>query len=370
MPIDLRFALFFPLVLSACTSQVFVDPRPDGAGGETGGSTTTIITDPPPPPPPCTADVASDPLNCGACGHDCLGGACVAGACQPIELAKQGGQPWEITLDADHVYWNNTHCEISKVPKNGGAVQILTEELINAGALAVRGGRVYSASSGGAVRYVSTAGGPLSSLTAPVGGGFAVATDQSFVYWSSSAPSPGADTLVKTDFAGKETSVVGEPSAGMTSIAVDATHAYWTRYSGDAASGAVLRVPLSGGATVALAWGTGFIQLAIDGDDIYWLSDGTSENSWTDGALYTVKKSGGEPTQLATSLHGATRLAVDATHVYWTEAYGMLIRKVPRSGGDAVTLATSDGNPQGIAVDDHAVYWVDPGNGRIMKVAK
>jgi hypothetical protein len=31
----------------------------------------------------CEADVASDPKNCGACGHDCLGGACDAGACQP-----------------------------------------------------------------------------------------------------------------------------------------------------------------------------------------------------------------------------------------------------------------------------------------------
>ncbi|HEX7508686.1 MAG TPA: hypothetical protein VF550_18080, partial [Polyangia bacterium] len=33
----------------------------------------------------CT-DLLSDPKNCGTCGHDCLGGACSAGACQPVAV--------------------------------------------------------------------------------------------------------------------------------------------------------------------------------------------------------------------------------------------------------------------------------------------
>ena len=35
----------------------------------------------------CEAVVTDDPLNCGACGHDCGGGACLAGKCQPVQLA-------------------------------------------------------------------------------------------------------------------------------------------------------------------------------------------------------------------------------------------------------------------------------------------
>jgi hypothetical protein len=32
-------------------------------------------------------DLHSDPLNCGACGHSCLGGGCAGGLCQPVVLA-------------------------------------------------------------------------------------------------------------------------------------------------------------------------------------------------------------------------------------------------------------------------------------------
>jgi hypothetical protein len=31
----------------------------------------------------CETDLSNDSLACGACGHSCLGGACVAGVCQP-----------------------------------------------------------------------------------------------------------------------------------------------------------------------------------------------------------------------------------------------------------------------------------------------
>jgi hypothetical protein len=34
---------------------------------------------------PCT-DITADPHNCGACGHDCLGGACATSVCQPFAL--------------------------------------------------------------------------------------------------------------------------------------------------------------------------------------------------------------------------------------------------------------------------------------------
>src|SRR5690349_7067990 len=39
---------------------------------------------------PCT-NVATNPKHCGACFHDCLGGQCVGGACQPIQLAVDDG---------------------------------------------------------------------------------------------------------------------------------------------------------------------------------------------------------------------------------------------------------------------------------------
>ena len=51
-----------------------------------------------------------DPHNCGACGNDCMGGACQAGACVPLPagaLATGQLSPTSIVVDANNVYWVN-----------------------------------------------------------------------------------------------------------------------------------------------------------------------------------------------------------------------------------------------------------------------
>src|SRR5262249_52955723 len=66
-----------------------------------GGGVAPESSSPPPPPAPvspsnaCPSDpaaLATDAHHCGACGHDCLGGACAAGACQPVVLVPALGE--------------------------------------------------------------------------------------------------------------------------------------------------------------------------------------------------------------------------------------------------------------------------------------
>src|SRR5204863_597521 len=38
-------------------------------------------------------DLTSDAKNCGTCGHDCLGGTCMEGQCQPVLIAQYFGHP-------------------------------------------------------------------------------------------------------------------------------------------------------------------------------------------------------------------------------------------------------------------------------------
>ncbi|HSO39577.1 MAG TPA: hypothetical protein VLT33_43925 [Labilithrix sp.] len=45
-----------------------------------------------------------DPKNCGACGHDCLGGPCASGKCQAVVLGgSEGGGDWKLWNKA--LYW-------------------------------------------------------------------------------------------------------------------------------------------------------------------------------------------------------------------------------------------------------------------------
>src|SRR5215467_10227089 len=51
--------------------------------------------------------LSSDPKNCGACGHDCLGGTCVTGICQPVIIANGVTDLEGLAIDAANVYWTD-----------------------------------------------------------------------------------------------------------------------------------------------------------------------------------------------------------------------------------------------------------------------
>src|SRR5262252_1722567 len=48
--------------------------------------------------------VAEDSANCGRCGHDCAGGACARGVCQPQVLVDPVLAPSDVGVDDDWVY--------------------------------------------------------------------------------------------------------------------------------------------------------------------------------------------------------------------------------------------------------------------------
>jgi hypothetical protein len=56
-------------------------------------------------------------------------------------------------------------------------------------------------------------------------------------------------------------------------IAVDGTSVYWTNFG--IPTGAVMKVPISGGAPTTLASGQDFPQgIAVDGTSVYWTNNG------------------------------------------------------------------------------------------------
>lgn len=56
----------------------------------------------------CDANAATDPENCGRCGHSCLGGACVAGECQTFVLAS-ADEPRGLAFVGKQVFFSETN---------------------------------------------------------------------------------------------------------------------------------------------------------------------------------------------------------------------------------------------------------------------
>jgi hypothetical protein len=125
----------------------------------------------------------------------------------------------------------------------------------------------------------------------------------------------------------------------------------------------------------------------VDDSGIYalmsQLGSGTNADTVARIALDT-----GAVTVLASGQDKARGLAVDATHVYWTNTSTLTdgtVMRIPKDGsGVAETFAANQDHPDGIAVDAMAVYWTNDGtktaadqdgnfndvNGALMKRAK
>ena len=55
----------------------------------------------------CRGDLTTDRLNCGSCGHSCLGGECVKSRCQPVIIAEDQPGPLGIGVSSHYVFWVN-----------------------------------------------------------------------------------------------------------------------------------------------------------------------------------------------------------------------------------------------------------------------
>lgn len=93
-------------------------------------------------------DLMSDGKSCGACGHDCLGGTCVNGQCQPMLIAQYIGNPQTIYVGGDAVYVTSDLGYIGRAKKDGSDLKALAmpgfaSSAFYAGLLAEDGDRLF-----------------------------------------------------------------------------------------------------------------------------------------------------------------------------------------------------------------------------------
>ena len=102
------------------------------------------------------------------------------------------------------------------------------------------------------------------------------------------------------------------------------------------------------------------VDIAIDGQRVYWVNNGSAANQFTDGAARYCTKSDCTSTSIvSTSATAPTGVATDgASMFYTTAAGGGSVMTCPNGNcGSPVTLASNQANVFGLAVDGSSVIF-------------
>jgi hypothetical protein len=324
----------------------------------------------------CAADTSADPMNCGACGHGCLGGGCYAHQCLPVPIATVT-YARGLATDGVNLYIDDMgsvavddaavgSIDTCSVGGCDGSVNPIAPSQPRPFALAIDDTSVYWLNAGlpalgtGSTLATCEKSGCVPHTYGPneldaIG---LTAADPLNLYWSVQSDGGAIRTCAKSvctpsTFA---TDPAGQPAA----IAVDATNVYW------AVGQKIHYCPIAqpGCSPLELVFSANAESIVADSTGVYWTDQAHS-------AIGTCPPggcgdAGGLERFIGSSEVNPTFLAVDDTFVYWTDS--TTVRRALKTGSPPYSLASIGGAPRAIAVDGVAVYWIE--NDTVMRLAK
>jgi len=289
--------------------------------------------------------VSTSPAHCGACGHSCLGGACVAGKCQPFQLAS-ASFPSGLAVDATHVYFTFPSVPaIQRVQRDGKCTPVAPCPQDFAG---------------------SGVGDPLLKIRGPS----AIVSDGVNVWWTNQA----IGNIGRRAAALPPGPIINFGPAVSTLpgyLALAGGKIWWTTgFANTDPSAHVRKADLDGSNVTTVAsyaspattfYGEGGI--AADATHVYWASE---KSGMFRAALGDAPCVEGTSCAQFGSASGPFGVAVDATFVYWTEPGSGTVKRAPKGGGQSIAIAVNQAKPRAIAVLGTFVYWFD-GDGAIRR---
>jgi hypothetical protein len=322
----------------------------------------------------CTS-VSTDPANCGSCGHDCLGGACMNGVCQAKPVATGfSGANLAVTSSDVYVVDYGSGGRLLKISKASGSINPIA--FGNIGGVAAFGGKIYWTL---AVTFGGTDGRVV--RAAPDGSGqqdiaMQQATPQTIVadawgvYWLNRGTNSTNGSVMSLPSAAATAVPVATSQAGPSSLATDAENVYWFTVgpANDGSQGTVFKRPKAGGTITPVAQnqphatGSPF-SLAVRSGRVYFAPRGLGN---TDGLVRSVSVNAGAITDFATNQVRPQAVDVDDSYVYWT-SYGSgndgLVQRASLTTKEINQLAGGLAGPLGLVVDGSAIYFTAAGSG-------
>jgi hypothetical protein len=320
----------------------------DGAGDVAGGEAGQDA--------PACVDTQSDRNNCGACGHDCLGGDCQAGQCQPLQLAQYRRDLLTISVGAQYVYVTDDAQYMGRANKDGSdltplALPSFASSVFLGGHAEEDGDRVFytwndAANGGFRTAYCSTS--DCDGTTVPFGSlysqSFTIDHTNHRVFWIE--PTPARFWVAST---------LGTPSgAAIPSADLPVTSSTLAYDQGGVLfwNGTTLeRLPASGGSFGTLSTAAGSSAPALNSTTVFW-SDGSA-------IVYVPLPNGtGDAPNKLVDVASASSVVADDTSVYWATSGSLETCLIASCAASRKSLPAAGDSLHQLAIDQRAVYWI------------
>ena len=381
-------------ILFACSS---FSPTDDASAADGGPDSTAVDGSSETATGSCNgAKIASDPKNCGACGHDCLGGACTGGTCAPVQLGSSSDAPiLEVVVDATRVLWaavpdvSGAIGQLYACPKAGcsGPPAVIRAN-VRLRALASDGVTAYASSIYGSHDVVRIEpSGSITKLPLPdhVFVGQIAVRKEGVLYEAFDEPASDAGynrSIYLWDGSVETPAAVYTPAIGANTaeMAVTQDHIYLGAHNtGQLVS--CTKNNCSAWTLVSADPNALITSMATDGQRVFWTNDGPLRSCAADGLPCAITDELGPM-----NLQGANAVTVNYASgaLYITTDAGDIFTCKP--GGCATSLTkvvhekklaqTFPFDGHTVTADDRAVYWAAmdettaPTTYRIMRIAK
>ena len=295
-------------------------------------------------------------------GYQPLGLQCIEPLEDMVVLAEGQTEPAEIAIDDGWVYWT-AHAmvgSISRVPKEGGEVEVIVAPVVMPAHLYTDGIKVYFTSEN-RVLSAPVAGGEPTELYSHLGLQ-TMATDGRYVYV---AYRDWQDIIVRVPVGGGDPFEISTRNANISRMVTDGQGLFWTEYKASSEETWLYRSPVTGGEAIELCvMPERPSGLYADRDFVFWSEhtrDRISAYDLIDAHWLEFAPNQDEPTAISS----------DETYAYWANTgRGTIAKKRKRSGEVHVEIAANQVHPSDIEVDETYLFWCNPWSGSIVRALK